>query len=202
MQIRNSICTLVSILATSYSTYCTCYSVFFPGFIWLSSLYLLPFTLPQVLSNNNQLYLKSVSQADAGQYVCKAIVPRIGVGETEVTLTVNGQKASTQFNTSLPFHQNLILPKSSYCMWKAIYLWLGKHANFKFKERKQQDLDKWAVISLSSPVFHILLVEFLFFFLSQLHPHFPSLLLQVLPSSPVIQSSMQWGEREERWNAT
>ncbi|KAK1879748.1 Kin of IRRE-like protein 1 [Dissostichus eleginoides] len=32
----------------------------------------------------------SVSQADAGQYVCKAIVPRIGVGETEVTLTVNG----------------------------------------------------------------------------------------------------------------
>lgn len=45
----------------------------------------------QVLSNNNQLYLKSVSQADAGQYVCKAIVPRIGVGETEVTLTVNGR---------------------------------------------------------------------------------------------------------------
>uniref|UniRef100_H2LBT4 Kin of IRRE-like protein 1 n=1 Tax=Oryzias latipes TaxID=8090 RepID=H2LBT4_ORYLA len=43
-----------------------------------------------VLSNNNQLHLKSVSQADAGQYVCKAIVPRIGVGETEVTLTVNG----------------------------------------------------------------------------------------------------------------
>uniref|UniRef100_A0A674N424 Kin of IRRE-like protein 1 n=1 Tax=Takifugu rubripes TaxID=31033 RepID=A0A674N424_TAKRU len=43
-----------------------------------------------VLSNNNQLYLKSVSQVDAGQYVCKAIVPRIGVGETEVTLTVNG----------------------------------------------------------------------------------------------------------------
>ncbi|KAM6949404.1 kin of IRRE-like protein 1a isoform 2-T2 [Aplochiton taeniatus] len=43
-----------------------------------------------VLSNNNQLYLKSVSQADAGQYVCKAIVPRIGVGETEVTLSVNG----------------------------------------------------------------------------------------------------------------
>lgn len=45
----------------------------------------------QVLSNNNQLHLKSVSQVDAGQYVCKAIVPRIGVGETEVTLTVNGQ---------------------------------------------------------------------------------------------------------------
>uniref|UniRef100_A0A3Q3IK13 Ig-like domain-containing protein n=1 Tax=Monopterus albus TaxID=43700 RepID=A0A3Q3IK13_MONAL len=47
------------------------------------------FFLP-VLSNSNQLYLKSVSQVDAGQYVCKAIVPRIGVGETEVTLTVNG----------------------------------------------------------------------------------------------------------------
>lgn len=43
-----------------------------------------------VLSNSNQLFLKSVSQEDAGQYVCKAIVPRIGVGETEVTLFVNG----------------------------------------------------------------------------------------------------------------
>ncbi|XP_058875650.1 kin of IRRE-like protein 1 isoform X1 [Acipenser ruthenus] len=43
-----------------------------------------------VLSNNNQLYLKSVSQTDGGQYICKAIVPRIGVGEREVTLSVNG----------------------------------------------------------------------------------------------------------------
>lgn len=51
----------------------------------------------QVLSNGNQLHLKSVSQADAGQYVCKAIVPRIGVGETEVTLTVNGQETSLHF---------------------------------------------------------------------------------------------------------
>lgn len=52
-------------------------------------------TPPQVLSNSNQLFLNSVSQADAGQYVCKAIVPRIGVGETEVSLTVNGQKMSS-----------------------------------------------------------------------------------------------------------
>uniref|UniRef100_A0A8C8EQW7 Ig-like domain-containing protein n=1 Tax=Oncorhynchus tshawytscha TaxID=74940 RepID=A0A8C8EQW7_ONCTS len=43
-----------------------------------------------VLSNNEELVLKSVSQADAGQYVCKAIVPRIGVKETEVYLIVNG----------------------------------------------------------------------------------------------------------------
>ncbi|XP_039597156.1 kin of IRRE-like protein 1 [Polypterus senegalus] len=43
-----------------------------------------------VLSNNNQLYLKSVSQMDGGLYVCKAIVPRIGVGEKEVALSVNG----------------------------------------------------------------------------------------------------------------
>ncbi len=62
--------------------------VFFPLPLSLSLSY------AQVLSNNNQLYLKSVSQADAGQYVCKAIVPRIGVGETEVTLTVNGQYSS------------------------------------------------------------------------------------------------------------
>ncbi|MGH0181613.1 UNVERIFIED_CONTAM: hypothetical protein FKN15_007312 [Acipenser sinensis] len=45
-----------------------------------------------VLSNNNQLYLKSVSQTDGGQYICKAIVPRIGVGEREVTLSVNGKR--------------------------------------------------------------------------------------------------------------
>ncbi|XP_045080682.1 kin of IRRE-like protein 1 [Coregonus clupeaformis] len=43
-----------------------------------------------VLSNNEELVLKSVSQADAGQYMCKAIVPRIGVRETEVNLIVNG----------------------------------------------------------------------------------------------------------------
>ncbi|XP_069797222.1 kin of IRRE-like protein 1 isoform X2 [Narcine bancroftii] len=43
-----------------------------------------------VLSNGNRLYLKGVSQDDAGPYVCKAIVPRIGVGEREVTLKVNG----------------------------------------------------------------------------------------------------------------
>uniref|UniRef100_A0A8C9Y8H1 Kirre like nephrin family adhesion molecule 1b n=1 Tax=Sander lucioperca TaxID=283035 RepID=A0A8C9Y8H1_SANLU len=54
-----------------------------------------------VLSNNNQLYLKSVSQADAGQYVCKAIVPRIGVGETEVTLTVNGLLLSNYYGKGL-----------------------------------------------------------------------------------------------------
>ncbi|XP_055510321.1 kin of IRRE-like protein 1 [Leucoraja erinacea] len=43
-----------------------------------------------VLSNSNHLYLKAITQADAGPYVCKAIVPRIGVGEREVILKVNG----------------------------------------------------------------------------------------------------------------
>ncbi|XP_062395655.1 kirre like nephrin family adhesion molecule 3, like isoform X1 [Sardina pilchardus] len=43
-----------------------------------------------VLSNSNTLHLKSVTQEDAGTYTCKAIVPRIGVAETDVTLTVNG----------------------------------------------------------------------------------------------------------------
>lgn len=66
------------------------FAVFFFSFFLL--------TPPQVLSNSNQLYLKSVSQADAGQYVCKAIVPRIGVGETEVALTVNGQNTFTLFH--------------------------------------------------------------------------------------------------------
>ncbi|XP_042294799.1 kin of IRRE-like protein 2 isoform X3 [Sceloporus undulatus] len=44
----------------------------------------------QVLSNGNTLHLKAVTQEDAGIYMCKAIVPRIGVAEKEVTLAVNG----------------------------------------------------------------------------------------------------------------
>ncbi|XP_061771984.1 kirre like nephrin family adhesion molecule 3, like isoform X2 [Nerophis ophidion] len=44
----------------------------------------------EVLSNSNTLQLKAVTQADAGTYTCKAIVPRIGVAEREATLTVNG----------------------------------------------------------------------------------------------------------------
>lgn len=67
---------------------------FYSIFVFFSLPLSLFLSYAQVLSNNNQLYLKSVSQADAGQYVCKAIVPRIGVGETEVTLTVNGQYSS------------------------------------------------------------------------------------------------------------
>ncbi|KAM9481563.1 kin of IRRE-like protein 3 isoform 1-T1 [Clarias gariepinus] len=43
-----------------------------------------------VLSNENILTLKSVRQEDAGKYVCRAVVPRVGAGEKEVTLTVNG----------------------------------------------------------------------------------------------------------------
>ncbi|XP_051261519.1 kirre like nephrin family adhesion molecule 3, like isoform X1 [Dicentrarchus labrax] len=43
-----------------------------------------------VLSNGNTLQLKAVNQEDAGTYTCKAIVPRIGVAERDVTLTVNG----------------------------------------------------------------------------------------------------------------
>ncbi|MEQ2201305.1 hypothetical protein XENOCAPTIV_010536, partial [Xenoophorus captivus] len=62
-----------------------------------------------VLSNNNQLHLKSVSQVDAGQYVCKAIVPRIGVGETEVMLTVNGQFicAYAAINSNVDISRNI-----------------------------------------------------------------------------------------------
>ncbi|XP_054636935.1 kirre like nephrin family adhesion molecule 3, like isoform X2 [Dunckerocampus dactyliophorus] len=44
----------------------------------------------EVLSNSNTLQLKAVTQADAGIYTCKAIVPRIGVAERDATLTVNG----------------------------------------------------------------------------------------------------------------
>lgn len=49
------------------------------------------FFSPQVLSNENLLTLKSVRQEDAGKYVCRAVVPRVGAGEKEVSLTVNGE---------------------------------------------------------------------------------------------------------------
>lgn len=45
-----------------------------------------------MLSNGNTLQLKAVTQEDAGTYTCKAIVPRIGVAERDVTLTVNGEQ--------------------------------------------------------------------------------------------------------------
>lgn len=44
----------------------------------------------EVLSNGNTLSLNKVTREDAGTYVCKAIVPRIGTMEKEVTLTVRG----------------------------------------------------------------------------------------------------------------
>lgn len=44
-----------------------------------------------MLSNKNTLTLKGVKQEDAGKYVCRAVVPRVGAGEREVSLTVNGK---------------------------------------------------------------------------------------------------------------
>uniref|UniRef100_A0A8C4Y5S0 Kirre like nephrin family adhesion molecule 2 n=1 Tax=Gopherus evgoodei TaxID=1825980 RepID=A0A8C4Y5S0_9SAUR len=51
-----------------------------------------------VLSNGNTLHLKTVTQEDAGTYVCKAIVPRIGVADKEVTLAVNGEGRGGAFH--------------------------------------------------------------------------------------------------------
>uniref|UniRef100_A0A4W4FLD8 Ig-like domain-containing protein n=1 Tax=Electrophorus electricus TaxID=8005 RepID=A0A4W4FLD8_ELEEL len=50
-----------------------------------------------VLSNENILTLKAVKQEDAGKYVCRAVVPRVGAGEKEVSLTVNGKRAFCLF---------------------------------------------------------------------------------------------------------
>ncbi|XP_032367443.1 kin of IRRE-like protein 3 [Etheostoma spectabile] len=43
-----------------------------------------------VLSNKNTLTLKAVKPEDAGKYVCRAVVSRVGAGEKEMSLTVNG----------------------------------------------------------------------------------------------------------------
>ncbi|XP_023680415.1 kin of IRRE-like protein 3 isoform X3 [Paramormyrops kingsleyae] len=56
-----------------------------------------------VLSNGNMLTLRAVRQEDAGKYVCRAVVPRVGMGEKEVSLTVNGPPtiSSTQTQQAL-----------------------------------------------------------------------------------------------------
>ena len=51
-----------------------------------------------MLSNENILTLKSVRQEDAGKYVCRAVVPRVGAGEKEVSLTVNGKCNTPHLN--------------------------------------------------------------------------------------------------------
>uniref|UniRef100_A0A452TCM2 Kirre like nephrin family adhesion molecule 1 n=1 Tax=Ursus maritimus TaxID=29073 RepID=A0A452TCM2_URSMA len=72
-----------------------------------------------VLSNSNQLLLKSVSQADAGTYTCRAIVPRIGVAEREVPLYVNGELPVECFIGSTP------PPDRIAWAWKENFLEVG-----------------------------------------------------------------------------
>ncbi|XP_049582489.1 kin of IRRE-like protein 3 isoform X7 [Syngnathus scovelli] len=57
-----------------------------------------------VLSNENLLTLKSVRQEDAGKYVCRAVVPRVGAGEKEVALTVNGPPTISSTQTQQALH--------------------------------------------------------------------------------------------------
>ncbi|XP_028857490.1 kin of IRRE-like protein 3 isoform X4 [Denticeps clupeoides] len=57
-----------------------------------------------VLSNENILTLKSVRQDDAGKYVCRAVVPRVGAGEKEVSLTVNGPPTISKTQTKQELH--------------------------------------------------------------------------------------------------
>uniref|UniRef100_A0A8C9TM69 Kirre like nephrin family adhesion molecule 3 n=1 Tax=Scleropages formosus TaxID=113540 RepID=A0A8C9TM69_SCLFO len=57
-----------------------------------------------VLSNENILTLKAVRQEDAGKYVCRAVVPRVGAGEKEVTLTVNGPPTISSTQTQQALH--------------------------------------------------------------------------------------------------
>ncbi|KAM4702998.1 kin of IRRE-like protein 2 [Rhinophrynus dorsalis] len=49
----------------------------------------------EVLSNGNTLSLTKVTREDAGIYVCKAIVPRLGTMEKDVLLTVRGPPVIT-----------------------------------------------------------------------------------------------------------
>ncbi|XP_048857534.1 kin of IRRE-like protein 3 isoform X4 [Brienomyrus brachyistius] len=57
-----------------------------------------------VLSNENILTLKAVRQEDAGKYVCRAVVARVGAGEKEVSLTVNGPPTISSTQTQQALH--------------------------------------------------------------------------------------------------
>nr|XP_015193013.1 PREDICTED: kin of IRRE-like protein 3 isoform X4 [Lepisosteus oculatus] len=57
-----------------------------------------------VLSNENILTLKAVRQEDAGKYVCRAVVPRVGADEKEVSLTVNGPPIISSTQTQHALH--------------------------------------------------------------------------------------------------
>uniref|UniRef100_A0A8C9ST05 Kirre like nephrin family adhesion molecule 3 n=1 Tax=Scleropages formosus TaxID=113540 RepID=A0A8C9ST05_SCLFO len=57
-----------------------------------------------VLSNENVLTLRAVKQEDAGKYVCRAVVPRVGAGEKEVSLTVNGPPTISSTQTQQALH--------------------------------------------------------------------------------------------------
>uniref|UniRef100_H9G389 Kirre like nephrin family adhesion molecule 3 n=1 Tax=Anolis carolinensis TaxID=28377 RepID=H9G389_ANOCA len=57
-----------------------------------------------VLSNENTLTLRNVRQEDAGKYVCRAVVPRVGAGEREVSLTVNGPPIISSTQTQHALH--------------------------------------------------------------------------------------------------
>lgn len=68
------------------------------------------FSFPtQVLSNKNTLTLKAVKQEDAGKYVCRAVVPRVGAGEKEVSLTVNGK------------HMDMLNVNGTVSRWKTLH---------------------------------------------------------------------------------
>ncbi|KAM4651787.1 kin of IRRE-like protein 3 isoform 2-T2 [Discoglossus pictus] len=57
-----------------------------------------------VLSNENSLTLKNVRQEDAGKYVCRAVVPRVGADEREISLTVNGPPIISSTQTQHALH--------------------------------------------------------------------------------------------------
>nr|XP_014340394.1 PREDICTED: kin of IRRE-like protein 3 [Latimeria chalumnae] len=57
-----------------------------------------------VLSNENSYVLKAVRQEDAGKYVCRAVVPRVGAEEREISLTVNGPPIISSTQTQHALH--------------------------------------------------------------------------------------------------
>ena len=73
-----------------------------------------------MLSNKNTLTLKAVKPEDAGKYVCRAVVPRVGAGEKEMSLTVNGKNNHALNGNGTLSTQHLVPSKVMHRLYRDV----------------------------------------------------------------------------------
>ncbi|XP_078394197.1 kirre like nephrin family adhesion molecule 3, like, partial [Cetorhinus maximus] len=113
-----------------------------------------------VLSNGVSLQLRAVTQGDSGIYVCKAIVPRIGVAEREVRLTINGPPIITSARVQRPIPGDRVRiqcfiassppPENIVWAWREKVLESGYLDRYSV-ETVTSDTGTMSTLSISSP---------------------------------------------------